>query len=197
MLWQAPWRLGADSTFLIMPGRGCSTECQLRKTNQRMINGLLPHLWRRWLTCTVFHTTAEVNKLTRDHIKNICLCLWMTASVTGIQTLPTSLGETFRMPRAAAYRSAWCGWLSLLQQMRPIYKSEAKASVDVLGLFGKFGRCCGIYNASKRLHNRDVAACWCGKWKQWQQKRRLSPFHIPASTESTFHGTGNPFVFHD
>lgn len=75
VLWQVPRWLAADSTFLVMPGRRGNTECQLRKTKLKMINGLLLHLWRCWMTCAAFHMTAKVNKLTEVYIKNICLCL--------------------------------------------------------------------------------------------------------------------------
>lgn len=72
----------------------------------------------------------------------------MIAPVTGIQALPSCLGETFMMSRQRRLALRGVDGSLLLQQTRLIYKSEAKASVDVLGLFGKFRQCRGTYNAS-------------------------------------------------
>lgn len=51
----------------------------------------------------------------------------------------------------------------------------------VLGLFGKFGRCCGTYNTSKHLHNRNMASCWCGKWKH--KTTEMAPVSVSYSCQ--------------
>lgn len=140
-----------------------------------MTNGERPHLWRCWLTCTVFHTTADINKLTWDPKKKH-LFLWMTASVKGEH--PACLGQRCFAPcgpdgccdgsvKFIHVRRMYIGWLS--GKSRQTVQQKVQCIMHLTP------------STIEMFEHADVA-----KTMQWQWD--LSLFYIPARSERAVMG---------